>query len=48
MTRLRCGLFIIVALAILGMTTPLAAQWLKYPSGPLGGRHACRGELRIQ
>ena len=32
MTRLRCGLFIIVALAILGMTTPLAAQWLKYPT----------------
>ena len=29
MTRLR---FIVLALAILGMTTPLAAQWLKYPA----------------
>src|SRR5262249_61743152 len=32
MTRLRCELFIIAASAILGMTTPLGAQWLKYPT----------------
>src|SRR5262249_48753520 len=31
MMRLRCWVFITVALAIWGMTTPLAAQWLKYP-----------------
>ena len=32
MARLRFWIFIIVALAIWGMTTPLAAQWLKYPT----------------
>src|SRR5467141_1370906 len=32
MTRLRFGVFIIAALAILGMTLPLPAQWLKYPA----------------
>ena len=32
MARLRFWVFIIVALAIWGMTTPLAAQWLKYPT----------------
>jgi hypothetical protein len=32
MTRLRFCLFIITAFAILEMTTPLAAQWLKYPA----------------
>ena len=32
MARSRFWVFIIVALAIWGMTTPLAAQWLKYPT----------------
>jgi len=32
MARLRCWVFILALLAIWGMSTPLAAQWLKYPT----------------
>jgi len=32
MPRLQFWVFAIVAFAILGMTTPVAAQWMKYPA----------------